>query len=160
MSKSFYLLLIFITFTIVLFSSCQSNENFESDLQDTDWMAISFTIEMPTYRNSDTTFSVQANPSNWEEVLKGKPAKIHLKSDGSYNEEHFDVNDNRILNYQGTWSVEGDSLFFDIQKPASIRHAYLVRLNSNKSQMTLSRKLDFDRDKQADDEQTVIYKKQ
>lgn len=158
MNKTFYIFSTFLLF--VFFSACQPDSNLQADLKDTNWVGTHYFLEMPSYLNSDSTFTMEANENNWESVLKGKPSKIYLKANGEYNEEHFDVNDNRILNYQGTWSIEGDSLFFDIQKPVSTRHAYAVELGNDNSTLKLLRKSDFDRDKQVDDQQTLTFKKQ
>ena len=107
MNKIPYTLSIF--FSLLLFSACQSESDLQIHLNDTDWVGTHFDVTMPSHRNSDSTFVVKADKNNWESVLQGKPSKIHLKSNGDYNEEHFNLNDDRILNYEGTWSIEVSS---------------------------------------------------
>ncbi|MGB1242851.1 MAG: hypothetical protein ACPG49_10040 [Chitinophagales bacterium] len=144
----------------VFFSACQSNSDLQTNLKNTHWVGTHFSITMPSYKGSDSTLITEANESNWQSVLKGNPSKIHLKNNNDYSEEHFDINNNSILKYEGTWSIEGDSLFFDIQKPHTTKHTYSAELDASKSTLKLSRKSDFDRDKQIDDQQVLTFKKQ
>ncbi|MEZ4886737.1 MAG: hypothetical protein R3E32_18560 [Chitinophagales bacterium] len=156
MKQPFFLLFIFMT--MLQFSACQSD--ISAHLNGTNWEATNFSVTMPSYRSSDSSYVKKADKSNWESVLQGKPSKLHFNSDGSYSEEHFNLNNDLILTYQGAWEITGDSIIFNIQKPAKIKHTYLISLDDAKSTLQLSRTYDHDRDKQADDQQVVIYKKQ
>ncbi len=146
--------------TIVLFSSCQPDDYLQPKLQNTHWQASEFSVVAPSFQDSDSTFTIKANENNWEQVLKGQPSTIELKADGSYIEEHFDVNNSRILSYEGAWTTEGDSLFLDIKKPVKTEFKYMVTIDEAAKILSLSRQFDYDRDSQKDDKQVVSYKKQ
>lgn len=157
--KPIFLLFVFL-WTIVSLSSCQSDNYLQPKLKNTYWQASEFLVVAPSFRGSDSTYRLQADASNWEKILQGQPSTIELKEDGSFAEEHFNSSNALILSYQGKWSVAGDSLFFDVEKPLKTKFKYLVDIDETSNKLKLSKHFDYDNDKQVDDHQEVVYKKQ
>ncbi|MGB1242959.1 MAG: hypothetical protein ACPG49_10585 [Chitinophagales bacterium] len=155
MRKSFYLLSIFIIFL----SACQPNQETELLLNDSNWTSSHFLMTMPSHQSSDSTYTIEANETTWERVLEGQPSKLHFGANGEYTEEHFGVNSDLILKYEGKWTVIADSLILDIQKPLNTKHAYKISILEESGLLKLSQTRDLDRDKQKDDNKTVTYKK-
>jgi len=116
-------------------------------------------MTMPSHNGSDSTHTIEANETTWEKVLEGQPSKLYFGSNGDYKEEHFGINSDLILTYEGKWAIMGDSLILDLQKPASIKHAYKVIILEESGTLKLTQTSDLDRDKKVDDKKTVTYKK-
>ncbi len=159
MNKTVYIFPL-ILLIIVLFSACQSEKDFQKQLNGTDWTTSHFSVVMPTHKNSDSTSTISANESNWAEVMKASPSKLYFNNDGSYKEDFFNINGEITITYEGTWETVGDSIIFSVEKPQSFKQTHLIGLDEATSELKLSKVGDFDRDKQIDDLQTFTYKRQ
>ena len=151
---------LFIFTVVISLAACQPEDETTSYLNDTKWIATHFTLSMPSHKNSDSTYTIKANPSNWTTVLNGQPSQFQFKSDGSYVEAHFSMDGAPVVTYQGKWTISNDSLILNMEKPAFMQQLYTLNLDAEKAVLHLLRTDDLDNDKVKDDQQVVQYKKQ
>jgi hypothetical protein len=110
------------------------------------WKNVSMTIQMNTYRNSDTTAYYVVKEGNWEKELNIKPIITTLDKDGKYTSEYFTIHGEKFREVTGTWSVKNDSMIFI---ESGMRTAYQAKIVDSLARFRAI--IDWDRDGENDD---------
>ena len=124
-----------------------------------EWRNTYLKITMNTFRNSDTSKTVEADESNWHSVLKSQPVRTFFKADGTYNSEHRNLEDSIFYNPAGYWNISGDSIYMrDTFPKKGISYTYWLNIDGRN--VTFRGREDFDQDGKRDDDYFGTQRKQ
>ncbi|MGE0590492.1 MAG: hypothetical protein AB7O48_18070 [Cyclobacteriaceae bacterium] len=113
-----------------------------------EWRNVDLTVEYDK-KNGQTTRVFAVDENTWEDSLQIRPIRTYFKSDGTFNSEHFDLNDSLILDPSGTWLIENDMITMITTKPFSDTTACEYKINGDV--VTFGCWVDWDQDGSKDD---------
>ncbi|MEQ8423387.1 MAG: hypothetical protein RIA63_01665, partial [Cyclobacteriaceae bacterium] len=74
-----------------------------------EWRNLTLRVELDKKQGEPSSvFEVDEN--TWKETLQIHPIRTYFRSDGSFNSEHFNLNDSLVLNPEGTWTATADEI--------------------------------------------------
>jgi hypothetical protein len=136
--------------SILLIMSCsEQEENPQKTLKEQltgKWKNLSMTVQMNTFRNTDTTAYFVVKEDQWVDEMGIKPIITTLNDNGSYTSEYFNMNGEKFREASGNWFVVEDSMVF-IEK--GLRTAYQALVNDTIARFRAT--IDWDRDGKTDD---------
>jgi hypothetical protein len=111
-----------------------------------DWESIALEVRVRTYENSDTSFLVEVDEHTWQMKMNVDPIITSIFAEGTYRSVQNDVYGNTILNTQGIWMLDSDSLVMEDDKG---RYQYSMFIDQGI--MELKTYIDYDGDGRKDD---------
>ncbi|HEX5112898.1 MAG TPA: DUF5004 domain-containing protein [Saprospiraceae bacterium] len=106
---------------------------------------------------ADSVMVMEADTTNWEHVVHLKPIRTFFQSDGTYQSDHYAVNDSLLFSAKGTWRVSDDTLIMQQTSPNMATYRLKTEIDNNT--VTFSGQLDFDEDGAEDDDYLGTQKK-
>ncbi|MBL7933672.1 MAG: hypothetical protein JNL60_17345, partial [Bacteroidia bacterium] len=82
--------------TLVFFISCHSetkkseNEELRSKIIG-EWRSVSMTLNMNSFRNSDSSKVFEVSEANWESRMNIRPIRTIFRNNHTYNTEHWNL---------------------------------------------------------------------
>ncbi len=116
-----------------------------------EWSNNSMKVWVRSYNNSDTSFIVEINEDTWEMKMNIKPIVTTIRQDGTYSSEFRNSFDSLIYRPEGTWLIDGDSLFM---KDSQKEYKYQIFIDGGIAEFKSM--IDWDKDGKADDEYSGI----
>ena len=114
-----------------------------------EWRNFSVKLEMPSYQGGASTFRLDANEDNWEEIMEMKPIRTYFQGNGTYVSEYRNLQDSVFMVHSGSWETSNDSLILRQHEPVSFEYRYAVSMQGDTA--TFIAVMDFDGDGQQDD---------
>ncbi len=115
-----------------------------------EWRNVDLKIEMKSYKNSDSSKTLEVKESNWELMMNIRPIRTFFKANRRYNSEHINLNDSVIYNPAGRWIIIGDTLhMWDTFPKEGLTYKY--KLNFKQNLVEFYSVEDCDGDGKADD---------
>jgi len=139
------------------FSNINEEFNYVSQLEQEiigEWTNVSMRVWVKTYNNSDTSFIVDINEENWDLKMNIKPIVTTINADGTYISEFRNSFDSLIYKPEGTWWIDGDTLFMQDHQ-----EMYKYQIFIDGDQAEFKSLVDWDRDGKADDEYFGVQRK-
>ena len=155
-----------VLFAIVIILGCSArNETVKFKAPSIDenligeWRNTKLKVTMNSVRGiQDSVMILEADSTNWENIVQMKPIQTFFESNGSYHSDHYSINDSLLFSAKGTWTVSNDTL---IMKQTSPNVAtYRLKTEIINDVVIFSGKLDFDEDGVEDDDYFGIQRKQ
>jgi len=116
-----------------------------------EWRNTRLKVTMNSFKGlPDSTMIIEADTTNWEEVVRMKPISTFFDQDNTYHSDHYSVSDSLLFSASGTWSVSNDTLIMKQTSPNTATYRLKTQINNDK--VTFSGKLDFDEDGAEDDD--------
>ncbi len=122
-----------------------------------EWHNFYVNLEMPSYQGGASTFRLEANEMNWEELMEMKPIRTFFRENGTYVSEYRNLEDSVFMIHSGYWEIANDSLILRQREPVPIDYRYAVSLQGDTA--TFVAVMDFDGDGQEDDHYQGIQTK-
>lgn len=117
------------------------------------WEITDLNVTAPTYLGGDTTYVQQIAEAEWLQKYGVKPARTVFTDDGKLKRTYYLRNGQITDIVNGLWHLENDSL--RIIEPDVIFY-YRPTLNGEK--LTLTGRIDYDRDGDTDDDYEATYR--
>ena len=115
-----------------------------------EWQNTYIKVTMNSFNGiTDSVRIMEANSSNWEDVIKMKPISTFFDADGTYHSDHYSLNDTLLFSAMGTWYAVDDTLVLDQTTPNV--GIYRFKTEVNNGEATFSALVDFDEDGMIDD---------
>lgn len=168
------LLIIFTTLLIVFNTACSSGQNKRQNSESAvkeqpdhnygdvieneivgKWKNGTVDVDLSTYNNTDTSFHISVNESNWKIVMNINPIITSIREDGSFVTEYRDTLNNVFHTNRGIWYIDGDSLFLEDEKGKLFPYKILLKGN----EMEMETMVDYDEDGKKDDFYIGSYKR-
>lgn len=121
------------------------------------WSNVSLNVLYHSYKNSDSSYYLIIDESNWETELKIKPILTTFNENGSYDAAHWDLTGKLFYHPAGRWSIVGDSLILQDTIPKTTIYKYKIVIQGDTAKFYGVE--DFDRDGMIDDEYAGIQKR-
>lgn len=127
MKNSFFILV------LILFSACDNKSKEQEhtvvypEQLTGQWRNVYIRIDIPTFKNTDSSKVFEVNENNWEQVMGIRPVRTYYWSDGTYNSEHLNLQDSVFYNPAGRWILNGDSLYMNDTFPNK-GHSYKYKV--------------------------------
>lgn len=103
----YHVMKLFIGLVVMILFGCQVSSkdktNNESPLHG-EWRNISLSVELDK-KHGEPSEVFKVDEMNWEDKLKIRPIRTYFRSDGTFNSEHYNLNDSLIMNPKGTWTA-------------------------------------------------------
>ena len=119
------------------------------------WEIDQLKIQMNSFKNSDSSKTIEATGKNWEEKNKVRNIRTFYNADGTYHSVHKTLKDSIFYDPAGTWKIENDTL--TIQDTIPKRVTYKFKIKMSESFVEYWGVEDFDGDGKVDDD---YYSKQ
>lgn len=146
----------------VIVLACHTARQQQNKLQQSlvgEWRNTYLKVIMPTYKNSDTSKTLEVDEQSWEQRLNGRTISTFFRQDGTYNSIHRDLKDSIVYNPAGLWRVAGDSLFMtDTFPQLGLTYKYKFAIENNIAEFWGIE--DFDQDGKEDDQYYGRQRKQ
>lgn len=112
------------------------------------WQSLSLdiTVILPD-NNVDSIGKLLVPEGEWEKIMAFKPIITEYLPDSSYVSTYYSLDGTMIMNRQGIWWIEGNSLFMTDGKTL---FSYKIKIESEKS--VFESILDWDQDGREDDQ--------
>ncbi len=114
-------------------------------------------VKLILHHKSDSTITMEADSSNWEDRLRIKPIRTHFRNDGTYYSEYRNLKDSLVKKPSGTWSMKGDSITMTQLIPDKSVYKFHLAITGNMA--TFHGNIDFDGEGIDNDEYVGIQKK-
>ena len=101
---------------------------------------------------------MEADESNWEEVLKIKPIVTVYRANGTYGSEYRNLKDEVFFSSSGEWEIAGDTLIAKQITPKIATYKYHLVINKNGT-AEFRCKLDWSQNGLEDDDYFGIQRK-
>lgn len=143
---------------IIVTAACQSTKESRYEGQNDllkkaltgEWRNTYLKVTMNSFKGrADSVYILEADSSNWEDVLKLKPIRTFFKADGTYHSDHYAVSNALLFSASGKWTFSGDTLVMTQTRPNAAVFRLKTTIKDNTA--TFSGMLDFDEDGQRDD---------
>jgi hypothetical protein len=119
-----------------------------------EWRNVSMRIWVKTYNQSDTSFIVDINEENWDMKMTIEPIITNVYEDGTYISEFRNSFDSLIYMPEGTWLIDGDSLFMEDHQAV---YKYKIFIDGDRAEFNSI--VDWDGDGEVDDEYFGVQRK-
>ncbi len=119
-----------------------------------EWETVSFHVDVNSFNNTDSSYSVIVGKGQWEEKLGMKPIVTKFSENNVYIMNFYDTQDSVIDSKKGLWSVFGDTLM--MMEPDATYQYHVMTKNEHIQFQAL---LDWDGDGVEDDEYRRIESK-
>jgi len=113
-----------------------------------EWRNVDLTVEMDK-KNGDVSRIFKVDVSTWEDSLQIRPIRTYFRPNGTFNSEHFNLNDSLVLNPSGTWSTSDNMMTMITTKPFSDTTACEYTIDGE--MVTFGCWVDWDQDGNKDD---------
>jgi hypothetical protein len=124
-----------------------------------EWRNTYIKITMHSFNGiTDSLMIMEADTSNWVDVVNMKPIRTFFEADGTYHSDHYSVNDSLLFIAEGTWSTANDTLTLDQASPNAGIFRFKTVIKDGIA--TFSSTVDFDEDGLTDDTYFGQQKKQ
>lgn len=146
---------VFFAFTLLsLNANGQSYDAIEDQIVGA-WQADMLIIDVNSFEDSDTTFTVKVYNDNWEMLMQIKPPIIRIKNDGTFTSTTYNLEDELVQESNGNWWMDGDSLYMeDVQKTL---YQYKVFIDGDLAEFKSW--IDWDMDGKKDDHYFGVQKR-
>ena len=115
-----------------------------------EWRNTYIKVTMNSVNNiEDSTYVLEADSTNWVDVLKLKPIRTFFEEDGTYHSDHYAPDNTLVFSAKGTWDFSGDTLRMKQTSPNTAQ--YRLKATIENATVTFSGMLDFDEDGVEDD---------
>lgn len=114
-----------------------------------EWNNLYMKVDIVSKNNSDTNDVLEVDRSQWEEKLKIKPIRTHLRADSTWNSAHYNLSDSLVYNPAGKWWIEGDKIVFlqNFPGPDTTKYSFVLKGDT----VSFETMLDWDVDGKRDD---------
>jgi hypothetical protein len=165
-----------VLFAAIFYASCVSGQkehhnvsgNTEAEIEDEftsflsemeqnfigEWRTESMRIWVRTYNKTDTSFIVDINDDNWDLKMTIEPITTTVFEDGTYISEFRNSFDSIIYKPEGTWMIDGDSLFMEDHQA---QYKYQIFIDGDRAEFKSV--VDWDGDGDIDDEYFGVQRK-
>ncbi|MFZ1805930.1 MAG: hypothetical protein WAU36_01845 [Cyclobacteriaceae bacterium] len=137
---------------IILFMGCQppqrKNQSEVVHPLAGEWRNLTLKVEMDKQHGEPTSI-FDVNENTWEEQLQIRPIKTYFRNDGTFNSEHFNLQDSLVLNPKGTWTSTDKEITMITTDPFSDTTACSYTIKDNV--VTFGCWVDWDEDGEKDD---------
>jgi hypothetical protein len=118
------------------------------------WETISFKVDVNTFNNTDSSYSILVGASDWDKKLNMKPFQTNFKNNNTYEMTFTNLTDSLVDMKRGLWSVFGDTLML-----MESDGTYQYRVRSKNKHLQFESLLDWDGDGSEDDAYMRIEKR-
>ncbi|MEM1218225.1 MAG: hypothetical protein AAGH79_04910 [Bacteroidota bacterium] len=157
MVSSHYLIFIF-SLLLVSVSSCRfggssvtqnvtSQKAALEDLLPGRWEHRQLFVSVQGYKLSDSIFTIQVNPGEWEEKLRVKRVITQYEEDHTYRMLFYSSSDSLEKTIRGMWNTFGDTTLLHVEPDGT----YEYKISRNGKEWILESMIDWDEDSQMDD---------
>ncbi len=106
---------------VIILCQCQpatKSEGSEEDLNALigEWRNTTLRVELDK-KHGEPSDVFEVDEATWEETLKIRPIRTFFNEDGSFNSEHYNLQDSLVLNPEGTWSATEDEIVMITVRP-------------------------------------------
>lgn len=137
---------------IILFScSSKSGENRESYKFESlvgEWRNLTLKVELDKKQGRPSSI-FEVNENTWEEQLQIRPIRTYFRNDGTFNSEHFNLQDSLVLNPSGSWTATDGEVTMMTTQPFSDTTTCTYTIKGNV--VTFGCWVDWDEDGEKDD---------
>ena len=112
-----------------------------------EWTNVSMRVKVESFENSDTSFIVHITEENWDTKMNIRPIVTTIYADGTYTSEFRNSFDSLIYKPEGTWVIDGDSLFMTDHQDT---YRYQIFVDGDVAEFNSI--VDWDNDGKVDDE--------
>ncbi|MBZ0244532.1 MAG: hypothetical protein K8H85_01165 [Cyclobacteriaceae bacterium] len=137
---------------IILFScSSKSGENRESYKFESlvgEWRNLALKVELDKKQGRPSSI-FEVNENTWEEQLQIRPIRTYFRNDGTFNSEHFNLQDSLVLNPSGSWTATDGEITMMTTQPFSDTTMCTYTIKGNV--VTFGCWVDWDEDGEKDD---------
>lgn len=137
---------------IILFScSSKSGENRESykfESLVSEWRNLTLKVELDKKQGRPSSI-FEVNENTWEEQLQIRPIRTYFRNDGTFNSEHFNLQDSLVLNPSGSWTATDGEITMMTTQPFSDTTTCTYTIKGNV--VTFGCWVDWDEDGEKDD---------
>ncbi|HNP07744.1 MAG TPA: hypothetical protein PKN99_08950 [Cyclobacteriaceae bacterium] len=137
---------------IILFScSSKSGENRESykfESLVSEWRNLTLKVELDKKQGRPSSI-FEVNENTWEEQLQIRPIRTYFRNDGTFNSEHFNLQDSLVLNPSGSWTATDGEVTMMTTQPFSDTTTCTYTIKGNV--VTFGCWVDWDEDGEKDD---------
>lgn len=113
-----------------------------------EWRNVDLTVEVDK-KDGDPSRIFKVDEHTWEDSLQIRPIRTYFRGDGTFNSEHFNLNDSLILNPSGTWSTTNNIMTMITTNPFSDTTACEYTINGDV--VAFGCWVDWDQDGEKDD---------
>lgn len=154
--------LVFLLFLVCGCTTSTTKDEAKNSLADEligEWRNTYIKITMNSFNGiTDSIRVMEADTSNWEDVIKMKPIRTFFEADGTYHSDHYSISDSLLFIAKGTWKTSHDTLTLDQTSPNEGIYSFKTSIKDGIA--TFSSTLDFDEDGLSDDTYFGQQKKQ
>jgi len=160
--KHYIGLLLFLALVACQSKNAPSTENQSEtvDLKTTlpgTWEAVAFRVNVNSFQNTDSTFTLEVAAGEWENKLQMRPILTEYSTDNRYRSTYRNLSDSLLRTERGIWNVFGDTLM--LVSPEATYQYEVIQQGKNLEFRSI---LDWDGDGVEDDEyvgiQTLVKK--
>lgn len=113
-----------------------------------EWRNVDLSVEMDK-KNGEPSRVFKVDENTWEDSLQIRPIRTYFRSDGTFNSEHFNLEDSLVLDPSGTWSTADEMITMITTRPFSDTTACEYQINGDV--VTFGCWVDWDQDGDKDD---------
>ena len=131
-------------------SRAQEVSNQKAPLEDLlpgTWEHRQLYVSVQGYKLSDSIFTIEVNPGEWEEKLRVKRIVTQYDKDHTYRMLFYSTSDSLEKTVRGMWNTFGDSTLLHVEPDGT----YEYKISQNGEEWILECTIDWDEDSQTDD---------
>lgn len=144
----------YILIILIAVVSCQNTKENSSSQEEQlatlvgEWTNLTLHVEMDK-KNGEPSSVFDVNEKTWEEQLQIRPIRTYFRGDGTFNSEHFNLQDSLVLNPSGSWTASEGKITMITTKPFSDTTSCTYTIKGNV--VTFGCWVDWDEDGEKDD---------
>ena len=119
------------------------------------WEKIGLRVEVNSFNNQDSTFTVQVREEDWAKTTQSLPTLTYFLLDNKYRQEFRALNGDTLFVSRGMWNIFGDTLIL-VEPDTS--YQFLLSVNES-SNLEMRRQIDWDGDGLEDDDYLEIHRR-
>ena len=117
------------------------------DLLPGSWEHQQLFVSVQGYKLSDSIFTIEVNPGEWEEKLRVKRVVTQYDKDHTYRMLFYSSSDSLEKTVRGMWNTFGDTTLLHVEPNGT----YEYKVSQNGQKWILESTVDWDEDSQTDD---------
>ncbi len=119
------------------------------------WEKIQLTVDINSFDNQDTSFTVELREEDWARTTQSLPTRTYFMVDNKYRQEFRALSGDTLFVSRGMWNIFGDTLHL-IEPDTS--YQFLLDVNESRN-LELRRLIDWDGDGQEDDDYLEVHRR-
>lgn len=119
------------------------------------WEKIGLTVDINSFNNQDSAFTVQVREEDWAETTQSLPTLTYFLLDNKYRQEFRALNGDTLFVSRGMWNIFGDTLHL-VEPDTS--YQFLLSINESRN-LEMRRQIDWDGDGLDDDDYLEIHRR-